>query len=306
MWDVPPSVHIDLAGVRRPPSVARMLAVSALVVAASLAADVTLVHLATAEWPQLRSYGHFHFSDYGTLTIVGVLPACVAWPLVIRLSSEPRWLFFRLALAATLVLLLPDVWILVRHEAVRAVGTLITMHLAIALVAYNALVRLAPPRHEAWAPGARVAPRRAAEDLFKPGCIVLISLTCLEFVLGVAELLLVPFSRPNGWIPQRNQLVYLVHAGVGGVLGLGALAVLVLAWQRGRMERFGVLLGLFGIALAAVGGVLSEQHHLRAGGMALMFAGAAVAAFGYMAALVESAPPAVPTSASTAQGDTTS
>jgi peptidoglycan/LPS O-acetylase OafA/YrhL len=135
---------------------------------------------------------------------------------------------------------------------------------------------------------------------------VLISLTCLEFVLGVAELLLVPFSRPNGWIPQRNQLVYLVHAGVGGVLGLGALAVLVLAWQRGRMERFGVLLGLFGIALAAVGGVLSEQHHLRAGGMALMFAGAAVAAFGYMAALVESAPPAVPTSASTAQGDTTS
>jgi hypothetical protein len=40
--------------------------------------------------------------------------------------------------------------------------------------------------------------------------------------------------------------------------------------------------------------------------MALMFAGAAVAAFGYMAALVESAPPAVPTSASTAQGDTTS
>ena len=167
-------------------------------------------------------------------------------------------------------------------------------------MAYNALVRLAQPRHEALAPGATVAPRRAAEDLLKPACIAVISLTCLEFVLGVAVLFLVPFSRPNGWFPQQNQPIYLVHAGVGGTLGLGALAVLVLAWQRGRMERFGALLGLFGIALGAVGGVLSEQHHLRAGGMAMMFAGTAIASFGYMAGLVESAPPAVPTRSSLA------
>jgi hypothetical protein len=299
-------MHFDLMGIGRPPSVARMLVVSALVVAASLGSDVTLVHLATSEWPQLRSYGHFRFSDYGTLTIVGVLPACVAWPLVIRLTAEPRIRFFRLALAATVVLVMPDIWILLRHEPVRAVGTLITMHLVIALVAYNALVHLAPPRRGAWAPGGTVAPRRTAEDLLKFASIALIALDCLEFILGIAVLYLVPFSRPTGWFPQRNQPVYLVHAGIGGILGLGALVVLFLAWQCGRMDRFGALLGLFGIALAAVGGVLADQQQVRSGGMVMMFAGATVAAFGYVITLLGSAPPPVPTSTSTTRGDTTS
>jgi hypothetical protein len=289
-------MHFDLMGIGRPPSVARMLVVSALVVAASLGSDVTLVHLATSEWPQLRSYGHFRFSDYGTLTIVGVLPACVAWPLVIRLTAEPRIRFFRLALAATVVLVMPDIWILLRHEPVRA----------IALVAYNALVHLAPPRRGAWAPGGTVAPRRTAEDLLKFASIALIALDCLEFILGIAVLYLVPFSRPTGWFPQRNQPVYLVHAGIGGILGLGALVVLFLAWQCGRMDRFGALLGLFGIALAAVGGVLADQQQVRSGGMVMMFAGATVAAFGYVITLLGSAPPPVPTSTSTTRGDTTS
>ena len=50
--------------------------------------------------------------DYAKLTVVGVIIACVAWPIVTRMSSAPRWLFFRLAILVTLVLWLPDLYIL--------------------------------------------------------------------------------------------------------------------------------------------------------------------------------------------------
>jgi len=50
------------------------------------------------------------------------------------------------------VLLLPDVYLLKQGQPAKAVAVLMCMHLAIALVTYNALVRLAPirrrPRHE--------------------------------------------------------------------------------------------------------------------------------------------------------------
>jgi hypothetical protein len=68
----------------------------------------------------------------------------VAWPVVTRISSDPRWLFFRLAILVTVVLLLPDVYILYRGQPTDAVAVLMVMHLAIALVTYNLLVRLAP------------------------------------------------------------------------------------------------------------------------------------------------------------------
>ena len=49
-----------------------------------------------------------------------------------------------MAILVTLVLLLPDVYLLVRHQPAKAVGILMAMHLAIGLVTYNALVRIAP------------------------------------------------------------------------------------------------------------------------------------------------------------------
>jgi hypothetical protein len=58
--------------------------------------------------------------------------------------ADPRWLFFRLAILVTVVLLLPDVYILYRGQPTDAVAVLIAMHLAIALVTYSLLVRLAP------------------------------------------------------------------------------------------------------------------------------------------------------------------
>jgi len=59
--------------------------------------------------PLDQGFVHFQFSDYAKLTVVGVLIACAAWPIVARVSSAPRWLFLRLAVLVTLVLLLPDV-----------------------------------------------------------------------------------------------------------------------------------------------------------------------------------------------------
>ena len=49
-----------------------------------------------------------------------------------------------MAVLVTLVLWLPDVWILIKGQPANAVAILFVMHVAIALVTYNALVRLAP------------------------------------------------------------------------------------------------------------------------------------------------------------------
>ena len=89
---------------------------------------------------------HFQFHDYAKLTVIGVLIACAAWPVVARLSSAPRWLFFRLAIVVTLVLWLPDLYIWHQGQPAQAVAVLMTMHLAIALITYNLLVHLAPVR----------------------------------------------------------------------------------------------------------------------------------------------------------------
>jgi hypothetical protein len=65
---------------------------------------------------------------------------------VTRISSDPRRLFFWLAVLVTIVLWLPDVYILVKGQPGDAVAVLFLMHLAIALVTYNLLVHLAPLR----------------------------------------------------------------------------------------------------------------------------------------------------------------
>ncbi len=78
--------------------------------------------------------------------MIGVIIACAAWPIVTTISSAPRWLFFRLAILVTLVLWLPDLYILHVGESAKGVAVLMVMHAAIALVTYNLLVHLAPVR----------------------------------------------------------------------------------------------------------------------------------------------------------------
>ena len=58
----------------------------------------------------------------------------------------PRWMFLRMAVLVTIVLWLPDLYILAKGQPARAVAFLMVMHLAIAVVTYNLLVRLAPCR----------------------------------------------------------------------------------------------------------------------------------------------------------------
>jgi uncharacterized protein DUF6069 len=137
-------VRIDFKPKHAQPSMVRVLLATIVALVGSLAADAILVAIAKAVIPSTKDYSHFVFSDYGKLTVIGVIVACIGWPIVTRISSSPRWLFFRLAIAVTLVLFLPDLYILKQGQPAKAVAVLMVMHVAIALVTYNALVRLAP------------------------------------------------------------------------------------------------------------------------------------------------------------------
>jgi hypothetical protein len=139
-------VKVDFAPAHRQPSALRVVLATIVSLVGSLAVDAALVAIGQAVFPSTKGYAHFQFSDYSKLTVVGVIIACLAWPIVTRVSSAPRWLFFRLAILVTLVLLIPDVYILKQGQPAKAVAVLMCMHLAIALVTYNALVHIAPVR----------------------------------------------------------------------------------------------------------------------------------------------------------------
>jgi hypothetical protein len=145
--------RLDVAPRHRQPPWWRVALATVLAVAGSLAADMILVAIGKAVWPVTQHFQHFEFSDYGKLTVAGVIIACVAWPVVTRISSEPRWLFGRMAVLVTLVLWLPDLYILYLGESPRGVAVLMVMHLAIAVVTYNVLVRVAPVRRPQLPPG---------------------------------------------------------------------------------------------------------------------------------------------------------
>jgi hypothetical protein len=83
-------------------------------------------------------------------------------------SSAPRWLFFRLAILVTLVLWLPDLYILYRGEPPGAVAVLMLMHLAIALITYNLLVHMAPAGPVRRA--ARHGPAHGGNGRYTPPC----------------------------------------------------------------------------------------------------------------------------------------
>jgi hypothetical protein len=139
-------VHLDFSPNHEQPSGVRLILATAVSIIGSLLADAILVVIAQAVFPSTKGYAHFQFSDYSKLTVIGVIIACIAWPITTRITSQPRWMFVRMAVLVTLVLWLPDVYILVNGQPAKAVAFLFVMHLAIALVTYNALVHLAPAR----------------------------------------------------------------------------------------------------------------------------------------------------------------
>jgi hypothetical protein len=136
----------DTSPDHRPPRLILVAAATIVSIALCLLADRLLVLAGTAIFPTTKGYVHFQFSDYSKLTIIGIVIAGAGWPVVARLTSEPRWVYLRLAIAVTAVLLLPDLYIWRLGQPGRAVLVLVAMHLAIGLITYNVVVRLAPVR----------------------------------------------------------------------------------------------------------------------------------------------------------------
>ena len=110
--------RVDLSPRHRPPNLAAVAIATVASLVLCLLADWLLAKLAVAVFPADKGYVHFQFSDYAKLTIIGVLIACIAWPIVARVTSDPRWVFFRLAILVTIVLLLPDLYIWLQRAAV--------------------------------------------------------------------------------------------------------------------------------------------------------------------------------------------
>ena len=138
--------RIDFNPDHRPPEWWRVALATVLSILLSLLADAALVAVGTRIFTSTKGYSHFQFHDYAKLTVVGVIIACAAWPVVTRVCAAPRWLFFRLAIVVTLVLLLPDLYIWHQGQPGHAVSVLVIMHVAIALITYNLLVHVAPVR----------------------------------------------------------------------------------------------------------------------------------------------------------------
>jgi hypothetical protein len=153
--------RIDFKPATRQPAILPVVLATLVALGASLGADRLLVAAGTSVFPSTTGYVHFRFGDYAELTVIGVIVACLAWPVTTRLTTQPRWLFFRLAIVVTIVLLAPDAWLLLRQQPTRAVAVLVAMHLAIALITYNVLVHAAPAG-SATPPDQSVAPTPAS------------------------------------------------------------------------------------------------------------------------------------------------
>ncbi len=109
----------------------------------------------------------------------------------------------------------------------------------------------------------------------------------IEFALGVACLVLLPIKRSDQWLPPQGRGVYVAHAVLGGLLGIGALALLLAARDGSRFMRLGTQIGLVGLVLGAGGGTLSVSHAWRLSGMGLMLVGALMAFFAYVIPLAD-------------------
>jgi hypothetical protein len=306
------SESLPITVISSPPSGPRVAVVTSLAAIASVVVNAALVWLATAFDPSLRHYSHFRLLDYGTLTALGVICAGAAWYVATRNLAAPRHTFFQVAVAVMLVLWVPDVWLLIKHEPTRAVIFLIVMHLAIALITYNALVFAAPMGvHDATTVAAPI-PRSdevpqedtAPERMPRVVWVVLMIAVAIEFFAGLIGMLYVPFNRPNGWLAHRGETFYLVHAVLGGLLGVAAIAVVLHVSSRTRVhrvDRVAAVSGLVGMLIGALGGVLCVSHPLRLLGMALMFVGVSVAFFGYLIPMIDDTHPLTSEPASTAR-----
>ncbi len=150
------SVRIDFRPQHRQPGAARVALATVVAIAASLLADALIVVIAQWLVPSTKGFVHFQFGDYVKLTVIGVLIACLGWPVITRFGSAPRWIYSRLAVIVTMVLLLPDFCLLHQGQNTKAVLAPMVMHIAIAVVTYLSVVGLAPVQAQTDAARANV------------------------------------------------------------------------------------------------------------------------------------------------------
>ena len=142
----PRFLRLDFPAGAAQPSPWRWVIATIVAVGGSLAACFVLARLGVALFPSTAGYEHFAFADYSKLTIVGVLGACLAWPLVTLVTTHGRRLLLWLAVIVTIASLAPDAWILHQGQPAQGVAVLVVMHFALALITYPALVFIAPQR----------------------------------------------------------------------------------------------------------------------------------------------------------------
>jgi hypothetical protein len=130
-----------------PPTHRRVVAAGLVAAAVSLAAGLMLATIGRAAFTVPASFGKFAFGTYALLTVLGVAGAAATWAAVARLSSRPKWLLTRLAALVTALFLIPDFLLLgTPGNPAGPVAVLMLMHLAIAVITYTALIKVAPVR----------------------------------------------------------------------------------------------------------------------------------------------------------------
>jgi len=130
--------------------------------------------------------------------------------------------------------------------------------LTVALITYNLLVFAAPvgsreaPSAVTLEPRSRrvVALQQDAVPTRVPRVVwvVLMIAVAIDFFAGLIGMLYVPFNRPNGWLVHRDEAIYLLHALLGGVLGVAALAVVLHVSRRTSVHRVDRIAAISGSA----------------------------------------------------------
>jgi hypothetical protein len=284
--DVLGRMRVDFAPVAEPVW-GRFAVAVAVAAGCSLGADAALVHACVALFPSTRGFSHFRFSDYATLTCIGVILASAGWPLVIRVSSSPRWLFLRAAIVVTILAWGPDIWLLAKGETPRGVVVLAVMHLAVALITYNALVRIAPERERHKEQPRPAYAQRDRADL-RAWWVTMIVAVLVVFTLGVLAIVAVPISRPSGWVPSKGKAIFVFHGALGAAVLVASFVLVVWLRRAARIARLASIGGVIGIVIGGAGGLLAVEHGLRLAGMGLMFVGSGIALGAYLIPLVES------------------
>lgn len=111
---------------------------------------------------------------------------------------------------------------------------------------------------------------------------LLVAGVVVEFLVGILALILIPFSRPSGWLPAQGAAVYGIHATVGLLIGLGAAVYLVKVRRMGRIARIAGWTGAVCLLVSGLGGLMTEAASVvRVFGIAVMFAASVLAAGAY-------------------------